>query len=237
MKGKSGRLALTAFTIAIAWGTGGCSFHKPPSPTPDALSSSPPPVPGQPHIITNLDTLATSNAGTPSLTMASDAVKTVAGNVRPMEVSNTPGSVGTVRHVGTERHPGQERLLNVKAAYFSEFADRLMDQVFDAMQTLEREDPGDRLELPKETRPAILTATMDANGQLKEIVLEQHSGVAGFDRMVIAACKQSLYAHNPPLGARTKDGDYKVRLRALIKNYASQGQTRTFKTYLGIALL
>ncbi len=239
MKGKSGRLALTAFAIALAWGIAGCSFFRKPAPQP---SPPPPPsaaplVPGQPNVITNLNTLTTSDAGATALTMPSAAVKAVAGNVKPTGVSGGLQSSGSVRYVGSDKHPGQERLLNLKAAHFSDFSGRLMDQVFEAMQTREREDPFDRLQLPKETKPVILIATMNADGRLKEIVLEQHSGVAQLDKMVIAACKKNLYAHNPPTGARAKDGNYQVRLSAFVKNYASEGQTWTFKTYLGIALL
>ncbi len=240
MKGKSGRLGLTAFAIALGWGIAGCSLFRKPAPAPPPPPPPPPStplVPGEPHVITDLNTLTTSDAGATALTMPSAAVKAVAGNVKPNEISGGLESSGSVRYVGSGKRPGQERLLNAKAAQFSNFSGRLMDQVFEAMQTLEREDPIDRLQLPRETKPVILTATMNANGQLKEIVLEQHSGVADLDKMVIAACKQGLYAHNPPPEARAKDGNYRVRLSAFIKNYASQGQVWTFKTYLGIALL
>jgi hypothetical protein len=240
MKGKSGRLALTVFAIAIAWGIAGCSMFRkqapqPPPPTPPPSSS--PQVPGEPHVITNLDTLTTSNAGAQALTTPPGAVKAVAGDHAPTEVSGALQYAGSIRYVGTYRYPGQERLLNTKAAHFSDFSTRLMGQLFEAIQNLEREDPMDRLQLPAELKPVILVATMNADGQLKEIVLEQHSGVGQVDKMVVAACKQNLYAHNPPAGARTGDGNYKVRLNILIKNYASVGETWTFKTFLGIALL
>jgi hypothetical protein len=239
MNRKSGRFGLTALAIALGWGIAGCSLFRKPAPEPP--SPSPPPasplVPGEPHVITDLNTLTSSEAGGSALTTPSAAVKAVAGNIKPTELNGALEASGSVRYVGTDRYPGEERLLNAKAARFGDFSGRLMDQVFEALQTLERQDPLDRLRLPKETRPVILTATMNADGQLKEIVLEQHSGVAQLDKAVIAACKQSLYAHNPPPQARTRDGNYRVRLSVLIKNYASQARVWTFKTDLGIALL
>jgi hypothetical protein len=239
MKGKSGRLALTVVVIVLACGLAACSSKKqPPAPSPLPEMPSAPPAPGEPRIITDLSALSSSNGSGKALALPEGAVKAVAGANPPTSVTGGLKAAGSIRYVGNGKRPGEERLLNIKAAQYNDFCARLMDQVFTAMLDGEREDPIDRLQLPRQLKPVILVATLNGTGQLKEILLEQHSGQAAVDKMVIDACKKALWARNPPLGARDKDGNYKVRLTAFLKNYASSnGETWTFKTYLGIALL
>ena len=55
------------------------------------------------------------------------------------------------------------------------------------------------LSFPTDLKWVIITATLNSHGVLKELVVDQHSGAAAVDKMVIAACKKGLYIHNPPL--------------------------------------
>ena len=83
-----------------------------------------------------------------------------------------------------------------------------------------------------------IAGTLNRQGILKELVVEQHSGTAAIDKMVVAACKKGLFIHNPPPEATDPGGDYKVRIEARFENYAStDGEHWEFKTYMGLALL
>ena len=129
------------------------------------------------------------------------ARKITSEDVSENDVQNVSG-LSQVRHVGDDKHPGEERLLNKKAAQFQMLSARLLDQVFEELSHLEREDNISHLKLPTDLKWVIITATLNSHGVLKELVLDQHSGTAAVDKMVIAACKKGLYIHNPPPGRR-----------------------------------
>ena len=155
--------------------------------------------------------------------------------------SGTAGNldaIGTIRHVGDDKHPGEERILNKKAAQFPQLSNRLMDQIFVQMMHLEVEEPFSRLQLPTDLKWVIITGTLSSQGVLKELVIEQHSGTAVVDKMVIAACKKGLFIRNPPIEAADSTGGYKVRVEARFENWASSdGEHWQFKTYIGLAIL
>jgi hypothetical protein len=145
---------------------------------------------------------------------------------------------GRVRHVGTEQNPGEETLLNAKAAKFPTFCGSLLDHLFTELRHRERDDDIAVLRLPTELRPVIITATLDKNGRIRELVLEQHSGKGIIDRLFIDACKKALWAPAPPRDALTPDGVYRVRIEGHLENYATLDEKHwNFKTFLGIALL
>lgn len=147
-------------------------------------------------------------------------------------------AVGDVRHIGDDKHPGEERLLNKKAAQFSQLSMRLMDQIFIQMRHLQDEDQFSRLKLPTDLKWVIILGTLNSQGVLKELELEQHSGMAAVDKMVIAACKKGLFIRNPPAEAADSTGGYKVRVEARFENFASSdGEHWQFKTYIGLAIL
>ena len=84
----------------------------------------------------------------------------------------------------------------------------------------------------------IITGTLNPQGMLKELVIEQHSGAAAVDKMIVAACKKGLYIRNPPADAAETSGNYRVRVEARLQNYASiDGEHWKFKTYMGLAVL
>ena len=225
------RWLATGAALALLMLSQGCGSRKPPSPPPPSDTTGP-------HVVTDLSTLSPADALNPFGKKSSDAASTIA---RSAETAATRGSVqamGTERHVGDDKHPGVERLLNKKAAQFDMLSMRVMDQLFGAMESLEDDDPIDRLKLPTGLRPVIITATLNNNGRLRDILIEQHSGEAAVDKMVVQACKRGLYINNPPPDALASDGTYKIRLETRLENYASMtGETWEFKTYLGMALL
>ena len=106
------------------------------------------------------------------------------------------------------------------------------------MAQLQRGENFSRLKLPTDTKWVVITGTMNDHGVLKEMVLDQHSGTAAVDKLVIAACKKGIYIHNPPPEALDTNGNYSVRIEARFENFASlDGEHWSFKTYLGLAIL
>lgn len=193
-----------------------------------------------PRTVTDLSELASGNPLSPfgkqdqniARRVTSDDIANAAGTVGNLD------AIGTVRHVGDDKHPGEERVLNKKAAQFSMLSMRVMDQIFAAMMRLETADDFSRLKLPTDLKWVIVTGTLSPRGVLKQLVVEQHSGTAAVDNMVIAACKEGLFIRNPPAEAADSSGNYKVRFEARFENWASSdGEHWQFKTYIGLAIL
>jgi hypothetical protein len=194
-----------------------------------------------PHPVTDLSQLAPGNPLDPfgkHQESIARRVVTENDNVQPQSSGlEHLDSLAMVRHAGDDKHPCDQRLLNKKAALFDVLSDRLMDQVFHQMRTLQMGEIS-RMKLPNDLRWVIITARMDHLGTLKELVLEQHSGTAAMDKLMIAACKKALYLRNPPADAATADGDYEVRIESRMENYTSMdGEHWEFKTYMGLAIL
>jgi hypothetical protein len=207
-----------------------------------ALPAAAPPPPDAPHAVTDLSQLAPGNAldpfGKQEETIARHVVEGDDGKAPPQQQGiEHLDSLATVRHGGDDRHPCEQQMLNKKAAQFDVLSIRLMDQVFHQMRTLQTGEIS-RMKLPSDLRWVVITARMDHQGTLKELVLEQHSGTAAMDKLMIEACKKALYLRNPPADAADGDGDYKVRIEARMENYSSMdGEHWEFKTYMGLAIL
>jgi hypothetical protein len=193
---------------------------------------------GSPKVLTSLSSLSPAKPLGP-LDAQGAAIAKVIGpeNATSLAAAKwTP--LSTVRHVGNDQHPGEERLLNDKAARFDLVCIRIMDHLFTAMQELEATDPVVRIDVPADLKPVIVTGILNRHGQLKELILEQHSGQSTVDNMVIEACKRGLYIGNPPPQAITPNGDYRVRIEARIESFGSTDRQHwLFKTYIGMALL
>jgi hypothetical protein len=197
----------------------------------------PTPAPDKPRPLTDLSQLSTANPLAPF----GKRDQTIAREVTTEADTGAEQSIhpiGSTRRVGDEKHPGEERLLNKKATQFDMLSMRVLDQVLAETMTLERRDEISHLRLPDDLRPVVITGTLTRDGVLKELVVEQHSGTAAIDKMMISACKRGMYIHNAPPEARTADGNYKLRLEARMENFTSlDGEHWQFKTYLGLAIL
>jgi hypothetical protein len=78
---------------------------------------------------------------------------------------------------------------------------------------------------------------MSAGGKLKELIIDQRSGVAAVDKLVIDGCKKGLWSRNSPPGALS-NGQYRLRIEAMIVNYTfNRNGIYTFDTRVGLALL
>jgi hypothetical protein len=144
----------------------------------------------------------------------------------------------TVRHVGDDRTPGEQRLSNAKAAQFATFSRVLLDRVFAAAVELELEDNMAKRKLPDNLKPVVLTAILNRDGRLEELIVEQHSGQAVVDNLFVQACQKGLWYENPPKDARTGAGNYQLRIEGRLRNLASSGANLwTFTTYLDLAIM
>ncbi len=132
---------------------------------------------------------------------------------------------------------GDRTLLNAKARQFAEFSDALLNQTLIAAQALEAQKLQDH-KLPDQMTALILTATMTSEGKLTDIAVEQHSGVGAVDRILIEACKQGLWARNPPKAALADTGTYRMRFEGFVANYSydTWGNYR-YVTHVGLALM
>jgi hypothetical protein len=147
-------------------------------------------------------------------------------------------SLGTTKYVGTEENPGTEKLLNSKAAQFTAFSDDLANHLYAELRRREMDDQIARVKLPDDLRPVVITATIDKQGKLTELVLEQHSGKSLVDQLFLNACKKALWLQNPPPQALSDTGDYRVRIEGKLTTWASVGDGRwRYKTWIGIGLL
>jgi hypothetical protein len=197
------------------------------------------PAPDAPHPVTDLSQLAPGNALDPFGKHDQIIARRVAsdGDISASNIENLD-ALGTIRQAGDDKHPCEQRLLNKKAAQFDMLSMNLLDQVFVQISDLQGSNEISHLKLPTDLRSVIITGTLDHQGVLKELVIEQHSGTAAVDKMVVAACKKGLYIHNPPAEAVDASGNYKVRIEARMENFASMdGEHWEFKTYMGLAIL
>jgi hypothetical protein len=145
---------------------------------------------------------------------------------------------GVNRYVGTDTNPGTEKLLNAKADQYAVFANDLANHLFAELRRREVDDQIARVKLPDDLKPVVITATLDKQGNLTELVLEQHSGKTLVDKLFIDACKKALWARNPPVGALADTGVYRIRIEGKLTTWASVENGRwRYKTWIGIGLL
>ena len=219
---------MLATAIAIA----GCAADQPP----------PPPVSGAsaPKIVTNLNDVA----ATPVNPLAIDQVPQRGEGLLLNHAPSSAGprtfqdEPGMSRSIGNDANPATVRLLNAKAAKFGNFSAVILNRIFARLIVAERSEEFSRGKLPEDLKAVIITATLNKEGKLTELVLEQHSGKAKIDQMMLEVCKKSIWYANPPADALSDDGTtYKLTIRVKLENYASLDETHwSFVTDLGIGI-
>jgi hypothetical protein len=230
MRCVRGFLIATMFAAAIL--IAGCATNdKPPPPVPDAGA--------QPKLLSNLNEVV----AVPVNPFAIDQVPTRGEGILVDQgpASAGPGTYetdpGISREIGTERNPATARLLNAKAAKFGNFAAVILDRIYAQLIVAERSDEISRTKLPADIRPVVITAILNKSGKLTELILEQHSGKAKIDKMLIDVCKKSIWYENPPVGALADDGTYKLTIRMKLENFASLDEHHwSFTTDLGLGI-
>jgi hypothetical protein len=227
----------------------GCSTHTPPRPPPPAPPAAP--APGSPRVITNLSQLSASNGGMVPLISTRDIVEAPKEEPKLSMGSHAPGdqtpaalrrlflnNPAVSRYRETPLPHSQERLLNAKAAKYPAFSSRMLSQLLKEMVRLEGQPPVNMMVLPNDLKPVIVTAVLNREGQLRELIFDQHSGVAAVDKLVIKACKESLWAGSAPEDALAQDGNYRLRIETRLSNYSADREgEQTFITRLGLGIL
>jgi hypothetical protein len=221
----------TAMLLAIAILAAGCAAEdKPPPPAPDAGP--------QPKLLTNLSTVSDAPIDPLHVTVPArgEGMLHDRGAVTPGP-RTFEAEPGLSRTIGNDANPGTVRLLNAKAAKFGNFSSLILDRMYARLIVAERTEEISRSKLPTEIKAVVITAIMDKSGKLTELVLEQHSGKARIDQMMLDVCKQSIWFENPPAGALSADGTYKLTIKLKLENYASSDERHwSFITDLGLGL-
>jgi hypothetical protein len=109
--------------------------------------------------------------------------------------------------------------------------------VYAQLSFAEKTEDISRTRLPTEIKPVVITAILDKSGKLTELILEQHSGKAKIDQMMIDVCKKGIWYENPPAAALSGDGNYKLTIRMKLENFASSDERHwSFITDLGLGI-
>jgi hypothetical protein len=248
--GRLGAVATLGAAVLATVMSLGCSSQ---APTTAPRSSPPPPpaAPGSPQVITNLSQLSSGDADTASLSNAAKVLKSDPSRDEAATVAHglgqdTPSTLRRLfldnpespRYAETLIPHTQVRLLNAKAADYPGFSNMMIKQLLSEMVKEEKLEPMVTLELSEEIKPVTVIAILDDKGQLKELIYQQHSGLAVIDNFVIGACKESLWANNMPKGARSEDGKYRLRIEAQLSKYSVDREgNHTFVTRLGLGIL
>jgi len=223
-----GAAGLLAAAIAVA----GCADQdKPPEPAPGEVPAA--------KMVTDLSSVSSAKIdplGTNAVPRRGEGLLHSEG-----EDSSSPRTFGEApgitRQAGTDTNPGEQRLLNAKAAKFANFSQVILDRVFAQLQLAEREEEISSTKLPADIKPVVITAIMDRSGKLTELILEQHSGRARIDQMMIAVCKKAIWYRNPPPEALSGDGNYKLTIQCKLTNYASKDEAHwSFFTSLAVGI-
>ncbi len=220
-----------AAMLAVALLIAGCAEQPPPA----AVATETPP----PRVVTDLSTLSSA----PIEPLHPEAVPPRGSGLLQPNASdpNAPRAFlakpGLERAVGTDKNPGVERLLNDKAAKFANFSQVILERIFSQMRLAEKSEEISRIKLPTDIKPVIITAIMDKNGKLTELVVEQHSGKAAIDKMMLDVCKKAIWYRNPPPAALSDDGNYKFTIEARLENYATLDALHwSFITHIGLGI-
>jgi len=222
----------TAALFAAAILAAGCAADdKPPPAIPDAGP--------QPKLLSDLSAvydapinpLGANAVPAPGEGLLHDEAAVSAG---PRAFETEPG---ISRQVGTERNPGTVRLLNDKAAKFGNFSAAILERVYAQLSIAEKSEDISRINLPTELKAVVVTAILDKGGKLTELILEQHSGKAKIDQMMLDVCKKGVWYENPPAAALSGDGNYKLTFRMKLENFASLDERHwSFITDLGLGI-
>jgi hypothetical protein len=238
-----------ALLAALAAGCASQASHS--GSNPPAASAPPSALPaGSTQVITNLSQLSPSETDQAALNTAAKVLKT---DPAKDEVAVARGlgrdspsmlrrlyldSPESPRYAETMIPHTQIRLLNAKAAEFPGFSNMMLTQVLNEMIKEEHQEPMVTLELAEQINPVVLTAILDDKGQLRELIYQQHSGLAAIDNFVIESCKASLWANNMPTNALSKEGDYRLRIEAQLSKYSADREgNQIFTTRVGLGIL
>ena len=224
---KIGAAGLLGAAILVA----GCAQDQPPEAAPGAA-----PVPQMITDLSSVSGVTIDPLGTHAVPKRGEGLlhENSSGDSGPRTFGAEPG---LSRSVGTDANPAEVRLLNDKAAKFANFSQVILERIFAQLRIAERTEEISRTKLPTDIKPVVITAIMDKSGKLTELILEQHSGKARIDQMMLDVCKKAIWYRNPPPEALADDGTYHLTIQGRLENYASQDETHwSFVTRIGLGI-
>jgi hypothetical protein len=231
--------ALMLGLIALA----GCASLSKPDDKSNNVEAVIPNAPERPQVVTDLSKLSAATTTAPpsiAVTQAPLQAKSPGDKASQNEVvtHRLAADAATTRYnpEPPEQVRGGTKLLNDKARQFAKFSDILLTQTIRAVQELEP-DKLEKHRVSDDLKPVVLTAVLDPQGRLNEIVIDQHSGDLRVDHLMIEACKKGIWSRNPPSGARAIDGNYRLRVEGMLFNssFDRYGEY-TYDAELGLAI-
>jgi hypothetical protein len=229
---KIARWTGTAGLLATALIVAGCGGQdKPPEAAPGAA-----PVPQMVTDLSSVSGAAIDPLGTHAVPKRGEGLlhESSGDTSGPRTFGAEPG---LSRSVGNDANPGEVRLLNDKAAKFANFSQVILERIYAQLRIAEKTEEISRTKLPTDIRPVVITAIMDKSGKLSELILEQHSGKARIDQMMLNVCKKAIWYRNPPPEALAEDGTYHLTIQGRLENYASTDETHwSFITRIGLGI-
>jgi hypothetical protein len=225
------RLFRTLLLAAVVLTIGCAAEDKPPASNPDAGP--------QPKLLSDLSAVSSAPIdplGTNAVPEPGEGLlhETTAIGSGPRTYQAEPGYSW---NIGTDANPAEASLLNDKAAKFATFSEAILDRVFAQLRLAEKTEEISRTKLPTDIKPVVVTAIMDRGGKLTELIVEEHSGKARIDQMLLEACKKGIWFTNPPVEALSGDGNYRLTISAKLENYASSDEHHwSFTTKVGLGL-
>jgi hypothetical protein len=223
-------LAATLFAVAI-FAAGCATDDRPPAPAPDSGS--------QPKLLSSLNDVAATPVNPFAINPVPQRGEGILLNQAPSSAGPRTYQTdpGLSRVIGNEANPGTVRLLNGKAAKFGNFSSVILERIYAHLIEAERTEEISRTKLPTEIKAVVITAVMDKKGKLTELILEQHSGKARIDQMMLDVCKKSIWYENPPVEALSANGTYQLTIRLKLENYASSDEKHwSFITDLALGI-
>ena len=135
---------------------------------------------------------------------------------------------------------GSLTMLNTKADRFAPFVRRVGTRVFQNMIIYQRRDLG-----PDEVMAAhdtvTVRATLDRNGKLKDIDVEERSGSLAVDQTLLDALRQAAFDANPPPSAANAAGEFEFIFQAQLAAVLAPGpggaQLRAVESRMRVGLL
>ena len=227
---KLARKICAAGLVMAAIMIAGCAQDKPPEAAPGAA-----PVPQMVTDLSSVSSAPIDPLGTHAVPKRGEGLLHESnGDSGPRTFAEEPG---LSRSVGNDANPAEVRLLNDKAAKFANFSQVILERIYAQLRIAEKSEEISRTKLPTDIKPVVITAIMDKSGKLTELILEQHSGKARIDQMMLDVCKKAVWYRNPPPEALAEDGTYHLTIKGRLENYASTDETHwSFITRIGLGI-
>ena len=147
-----------------------------------------------------------------------------------------PGRRGTFDYL-PDIQRGDVTLLNTKANEFAPFVRRVGERVFQHLVIRQR---ALQLQQILSAHDAVeMRVTLDAQGKLKSVRVENHSGSASMDDTLSEAVNTAAFDNNPPKAAANSSGEFEFVFAAQLRAYApGQGNVPSrIESRLSVGLL